>query len=82
MKKKLGRCHCGASVPLSGLREHLRGCGPHGGLYPPRRKFGHSFLQPAFVSQKAPAPPRGAALTAAEEDRMLQAAILASLEGS
>ncbi|KAH8098345.1 hypothetical protein JL720_1287 [Aureococcus anophagefferens] len=36
----------------SGLREHLRSCGPDAHMYPPRRKFGHVFKQPAFVDKK------------------------------
>ena len=80
LKLKKGRCHCGARVALSGLREHLRSCGPDARLYPPRRKFGHSFKQPPFVD-----PPRARASTvdlAEEERRQIQAAILASLGAS
>jgi len=81
MKKLKGECHCGARVPLSRLRDHLRTCGPNAHLYPPRRKFGHEFRQPPFVGA-----PGGAAVSlpqmlAEEEEAALQAAILASLEG-
>ena len=27
LKRATGRCHCGATLPLSGLRDHLRSCG-------------------------------------------------------
>ena len=77
MKKLRGECHCGARMPLSRLRDHLRACGPNAHLYPPRRKFGHEFRQPSFVGG-APAPSID---LAAEEEAALQAAILASLEG-
>jgi hypothetical protein len=77
MKKLRGECHCGARMPLSRLRDHLRACGPNAHLYPPRRKFGHEFRQPSFVGG---APPPSIDL-AAEEEAALQAAILASLEG-
>ena len=55
MKKLRGECHCGARMPLSRLRDHLRACGPNAHLYPPRRKFGHEFRQPSFVGGQ-PAP--------------------------
>ena len=77
MKKLRGECHCGARMPLSRLRDHLRACGPNAHLYPPRRKFGHEFRQPSFVGGQ-PAPSID---LAAEEEAALQAAILASLEG-
>ena len=78
MKKLRGECHCGARMPLSRLRDHLRACGPNAHLYPPRRKFGHEFRQPSFVGGGASAP---SVDLAAEEEAALQAAILASLEG-
>ncbi|KAH8062240.1 hypothetical protein JL722_3153 [Aureococcus anophagefferens] len=81
LKHKRATCHCGATVALSGLREHLRSCGPDAHMYPPRRKFGHVFKQPAFVDKKKDAP-RAFAVTAAEENAMLQAAIAASLAES
>ena len=78
MKKLRGECHCGARMPLSRLRDHLRACGPNAHLYPPRRKFGHEFRQPSFVGGGASVP---SVDLAAEEEAALQAAILASLEG-
>lgn len=44
-----GTCHCGLSLPLNKLRDHLRSCGPKASLFAPRRKFGHEFKQPRFV---------------------------------
>jgi hypothetical protein len=54
LKKKLvkavGKCHCGAEVPLSMLREHLRGCGPGAEiLYQERKQHKNEFEQPTIV---------------------------------
>ena len=54
LKKKLvkavGKYHCGAEVPLSMLREHLRGCGPGAEiLYQERKQYKNEFEQPTIV---------------------------------
>lgn len=74
LKYVTGTCHCGAVLPLSKLRDHLRTCGPKSFLFPPRRKFGHEFKQPAFVTAKQKGP-------SGDWDQIqLQAALLASMQ--
>ena len=50
LAKAIGKCHCGDEVPLSMLREHLRGCGPGAEiLYQERKQYKNEFEQPAIV---------------------------------
>jgi len=50
LAKAMGKCHCGAEMPLSVLREHLRGCGPGADLlYEDRKEYKNEFEQPAIV---------------------------------
>ncbi|KAJ1453625.1 hypothetical protein M885DRAFT_523872 [Pelagophyceae sp. CCMP2097] len=90
MKKVHGACHCGSSVPLDQLREHLRRCGAAAGCYAPRAALGHTFAKPDFVKAAnekalekerlsdialAPAAPGGAAAPPVVAD-MLEDALL------
>ena len=50
LKKRAGTCHCGAKVPLSQLREHLRGCGDAGRYFAPREHLGHELCPPPDFS--------------------------------
>ncbi|KAK7242589.1 tRNA-yW synthesizing protein [Aureococcus anophagefferens] len=50
LKKRAGTCHCGAKVPLSQLREHLRGCGDAGRYHSPREHLGHELCPPPDFS--------------------------------
>ena len=88
LKHARGRCHCGAEMPLSKLRDHLRQCGPKAYLFPPRRKFGHEFKQPSFAStsssSSAAADKRRHGInddpiSHRQEQLQLQAALLASI---
>lgn len=49
LKYATGQCHCGETLPLNKLRDHLRQCGPNSHFFAPRRKFGHEFKQPQFL---------------------------------
>ena len=55
MAKRTGRCHCGAEVTLSQLRQHLCQCGPAGAHYRARRKFRHCYSSPSFADPEAEA---------------------------
>ncbi|KAJ1456302.1 hypothetical protein M885DRAFT_517770 [Pelagophyceae sp. CCMP2097] len=81
LKHRKGRCHCGADVYLSALRDHLRACGSDSGMYPLRRKFGHEFKQPRFARAPGKPKPKPPQFEAANYDErmMLQAALLASV---
>ena len=43
LKRVTGRCHCGATLPLAGLRDHLRACGAAAVYFAPRSKLGHEL---------------------------------------
>lgn len=49
LKTTVGTCHCGQSMNLSSLRDHLRNCGDPASCYAPRPKFGHTFAKPDFA---------------------------------
>jgi len=53
LKTASGTCHCGETLPLSTLREHLRRCGDAAPHYAPRAKFGHAFAKPDFAKAAA-----------------------------
>ncbi len=86
-RKETATCHCGATMALSQLREHLRGCGEGAAHRAARPRFGHEFRQPP------PTPPtrgggggggtgrgsRRGAPSGYDEDAELQAAIIASM---
>ncbi|KAJ8604544.1 hypothetical protein CTAYLR_000986 [Chrysophaeum taylorii] len=80
LKYLTGYCHCGDSLPLNKLRDHLRHCGPKAHLFAPRRKFGHEFKQPSFSSSSSSSRRGGdARLDTTDERLQLQAALLASV---
>ena len=80
MKHELGTCHCGHTMPLNVLRDHLRQCGPKAtSLFPPRRKFGHEFKQPNFQTENTHSRGGSYQPTSAQEQLQLQAALLASV---
>jgi rubrerythrin len=57
LKRATGRCHCGATLPLAGLRDHLRACGAAAVYFAPRSKLGHELCPaPTFYSEGAHAP--------------------------
>eukprot|EP00656_Telonema_subtile_P044728 TRINITY_DN50992_c0_g1_i1.p1 TRINITY_DN50992_c0_g1~~TRINITY_DN50992_c0_g1_i1.p1 ORF type:complete len:379 (-),score=71.27 TRINITY_DN50992_c0_g1_i1:183-1319(-) len=83
--KAVGTCHCGAEVPLSTLRDHLRNCGPGGaiGIYPERKQYKNEFEQPPVVMSPGSLNTRaGWKFTprAYDEDQALQDALAESLQ--
>ena len=76
LKKRTGTCHCGTALPLSQLREHLRGCGDARAYFAPRRHLGHELCPPPRFSAAISGAAAAAAAAAPDDAGGLQDALL------
>ena len=73
LKRVTGRCHCGATLPLAGLRDHLRACGAAAVYFSPRSKLGHELCPaPTFYSEGAHTLASSPAASSPLEDALLR----------
>lgn len=91
MGSKKGKCQCGASVPMTSFRQHLRTCDATSSVYGEKRKiFGHEFAQPSLDPERCrllssgrkgelPLRARVSIPEGYDEDCEVQAALLESL---